>query len=104
MKRGARICGLTRPLYSKKSDPAIIGRWTVRRSDCLIAFLAAVRGATSGFRWKARSHYVYEPGQQQTSIAAGIMLAQFTKYLRNLPVDPDIQLDLVTSEITVSPS
>ncbi|MCK4602277.1 MAG: ThiF family adenylyltransferase [Phycisphaerae bacterium] len=38
------------------------------------------------------------------NIAAGIMLAQFTKHLRNLPVDPDIQLNLLTSEITVSPS
>ncbi len=32
------------------------------------------------------------------NIAAGMMLAQFTKHLRNLPVDPDIQLNLLTSE------
>ncbi len=37
------------------------------------------------------------------NIAAGLMVAQFAKYLRNLPVDPDIQLNLLTSEITVSP-
>jgi len=37
------------------------------------------------------------------NIATGFMLAQFTKHLRNLPVDPDIQLNLLTSEITVSP-
>jgi len=39
------------------------------------------------------------------NIAAGFMLAQFTKHLRNLsvPVDADIQLNLLTSEITVSP-
>ena len=36
------------------------------------------------------------------NIAAGFMLAQFTKHLRNLPVDADIQLNLLTSEITVS--
>ncbi len=36
------------------------------------------------------------------NIAAGMMLAQFTKHLRNLPVDSDIQLNLLTSEITVS--
>ncbi len=36
------------------------------------------------------------------NIAAGMMLAQFAKYLGNLPVDPDIQLNLLTSEITVS--
>jgi proteasome lid subunit RPN8/RPN11 len=37
------------------------------------------------------------------NIAAGFMLAQFTKHLRNFPVDADIQLNLLTSEITVSP-
>ena len=38
------------------------------------------------------------------NIAAGTMLAQFTKYLRNLPIDPDIQLNLLTSEMSVSPA
>ena len=38
------------------------------------------------------------------NIAAGLMLTQFAKHLRNLPVDPDIQLNLLTSEITVSPA
>ena len=37
------------------------------------------------------------------NIAAGFMLAQFTKHLRNFPVDANIQLNLLTSEITVSP-
>jgi hypothetical protein len=35
------------------------------------------------------------------NIAAGLMLAQFTKYLRQLPVDADIQFNLLASEITV---
>ncbi len=35
------------------------------------------------------------------NIAAGLMLAQFTKYLRQLPVDPDIQLNLLASELSV---
>ncbi len=35
------------------------------------------------------------------NIAAGFMLAQFTKYLRLLPVDPDIQVNLLASEISV---
>ena len=35
------------------------------------------------------------------NIAAGIMLAQFTKYLRQLPIEPDIQLNLLASEIHV---
>jgi len=35
------------------------------------------------------------------NIAAGFMLAQFTKYLRLLPVDPDIQINILASEINV---
>ena len=35
------------------------------------------------------------------NIAAGFMLAQFTKYLRLLPVDPDIQVNLLALEINV---
>jgi len=35
------------------------------------------------------------------NIAAGFMLAQFTKYLRLLPVEPDIQVNLLASEINV---
>jgi hypothetical protein len=35
------------------------------------------------------------------NIAAGIMIAQFTRYLRNLPVDCDIQLNLLASELHV---
>jgi sulfur carrier protein ThiS adenylyltransferase len=36
------------------------------------------------------------------NIAAGLMLGQFTKYLRQLPVDADIQLNLLASELSVS--
>ncbi|MBW8017921.1 MAG: ThiF family adenylyltransferase [Planctomycetes bacterium] len=36
------------------------------------------------------------------NIAAGFMLAQFTKYLRLMPVDPDIQINLLASEINVT--
>jgi len=36
------------------------------------------------------------------NIAAGLMIAQFTKYLRQLPIDCDIQLNLLASELTVS--
>jgi sulfur carrier protein ThiS adenylyltransferase len=35
------------------------------------------------------------------NIAAGLMLGQFTKYLRQLPIDPDIQLNLLASELSV---
>jgi len=35
------------------------------------------------------------------NIAAGLMLAQFTKYLRQLPIEPDIQLNLLASELSI---
>ena len=35
------------------------------------------------------------------NIAAGFMLAQFTKYLRLIPVDSDLQVNLLASEISV---
>jgi sulfur carrier protein ThiS adenylyltransferase len=36
------------------------------------------------------------------SIAAGLMVGQFTRWLRRLPVDPDLTLNLLSSELTVS--
>lgn len=36
------------------------------------------------------------------NIAAGLMVAQFAKYLRQLPVDCDIQLNLLASELSVA--
>jgi len=36
------------------------------------------------------------------NIAAGLMIAQFAKWLRNLPADPDIQFNLLTSELSVA--
>ncbi len=36
------------------------------------------------------------------NIAAGLMIAQFTKHLRQLPVDCDIQLNLLASELSIA--
>ncbi len=36
------------------------------------------------------------------NIAAGLMVAQFTKYLRRLPIEPDLQLNLLASELNVA--
>ena len=36
------------------------------------------------------------------NIAAGMMIAQFAKHLRRLPVDADIQLNLLTGELTAA--
>jgi hypothetical protein len=35
------------------------------------------------------------------NIAAGLMISQFTKYLRQLPIDADIQFNLLSSELSV---
>jgi molybdopterin-synthase adenylyltransferase len=36
------------------------------------------------------------------SIAAGLMLGQFTKWLRGLPLERDLLLNLLSAELTVS--
>ena len=36
------------------------------------------------------------------NIAAGFMIAQFTKWLRRLPVEPDVQFNLLAMECTVA--
>jgi sulfur carrier protein ThiS adenylyltransferase len=35
------------------------------------------------------------------SIAAGLMIHQFTRWLRGLPVDADVMLNLLASELSV---
>jgi sulfur carrier protein ThiS adenylyltransferase len=37
------------------------------------------------------------------NVAAGLMLAQFAKWLRRLPVDPDVNLNLLAGELTCLP-
>ena len=37
-----------------------------------------------------------------SNIAAGMMLSQFTKYLRRLPVEQDLTLNLLSAELTVT--
>lgn len=36
------------------------------------------------------------------NVAAGLMIAQFTQCLRQLPVEPDIQLNLLASELNTA--
>lgn len=36
------------------------------------------------------------------NIAAGLMVAQFTKYLRHLPTEPDLQLNLLAAELNLA--
>ncbi len=35
------------------------------------------------------------------NIAAGLMLAQFTKWLRRMPIEPDVQVNLLAAEMSV---
>lgn len=37
------------------------------------------------------------------NIAAGLMVAQFAKFLRNLPIEADLQLNLLSGELAVAP-
>jgi molybdopterin-synthase adenylyltransferase len=37
-----------------------------------------------------------------SNIAAGLMLEQFTRFLRGLPVDPDLQFNLLSSELAAT--
>ena len=37
------------------------------------------------------------------NVAAGLMLAQFTRHLRNLPIDADVQLNLLSMELDITP-
>jgi len=36
------------------------------------------------------------------NIAAGLAIGQFTKYLRSLPIDQDVSINILTSELTVA--
>jgi len=38
------------------------------------------------------------------NVAAGLMLAQFAKWLRRLPIDPDVSLNLLTGELACAPN
>ena len=64
---------------------------------------------------QGRGHYpstLFQQAQAQTgactsrgviytaAIAAGLMLHQFARWLRGLPVDPDLSLNLLASELT----
>ena len=64
----------------------------------------------------SRQHYastLFDPGQAYAgactakstiycaNMAAGLMVAQFTKFLRRLPIDADIQFNLLTCELSI---
>jgi sulfur carrier protein ThiS adenylyltransferase len=81
-----------------------------RMSGEVIRVLTAADG-------KSREHYpttLFAAGEAQegrctarssiftANIAAGLMIEQFSRWLRRIPVDPDLQLNLLSSELTVT--
>ncbi len=65
----------------------------------------------------SRAHYpttLFGPGEAQSgsctakstiycaNVAAGLMVSQFTRWLRRLPVDADVSLNLLSSELVVA--
>jgi sulfur carrier protein ThiS adenylyltransferase len=38
------------------------------------------------------------------NVAAGLMLAQFPKWMRRFPVDPDVSINLLAGEMVCGPS
>ena len=82
------------------------GRMSAEVLRVLVACDAASREHYPGTLFATEEAYVGSCTAKTTiycaNIAAALMIAQFTKYLRNLPVEADIQFNLLTAELTVS--
>ena len=48
--------------------------------------------------------FINNDGGGFASLAAGLMTGQFTRWLRGLPTDYDLSLNLLASELTVAES
>ena len=82
------------------------GRMTAEVLRVLVACDAASREHYPSTLFAAEEAYTGSCTAKTTiycaNIAAGMMLAQFTKYLRNLPLEADVQLNLLTAELTAT--
>ncbi|HUU22081.1 MAG TPA: ThiF family adenylyltransferase [Phycisphaerae bacterium] len=91
-----------------KTDFLADGRMTAEVLRVLVAHDAPSRKHYPTTLFAAEEAYVGACTAKTTiycaNIAAGLMLAQFTKWLRRLPVEPDITLNLLTSEIALLPA
>ena len=81
-----------------------------RMSAEVVRVLAVASPATDGYYattlFQAEQAYAGSCTAKATiytaSIAAGLMVGQFTRWLRQMPVDADLTLNLLASELTVS--
>ena len=84
------------------------GRMSAEVLRVLVASDAASRQHYPGTLFAAEEAYTGSCTAKTTiycaNIAAGLMVAQFTKYLRNMPVEADVQFNLLSSELTVASS
>ena len=82
------------------------GRMSAETLRVLTAFDSESRHHYPSTLFSAEEAYVGPCTAKTTiycaNIAAGLMIAQFTKYLRQLPVDADIQLNLLALELNVT--
>ena len=88
------------------SEFFVDGRMSAEALRVLTACDSATRMYYPMTLFKAEEAYVGDCTAKTTiycaNVAAGLMVAQFTKWLRRMPSDADIQLNLLTSELTVS--
>jgi len=89
-----------------KSRIFIDGRMAAESLRVLAAFDSKSRRYYPGTLFSTEEAYAGPCTAKTTiycaNIAAGLMIIQFTKYLRQLPVDCDIQLNLLASELSVT--
>jgi sulfur carrier protein ThiS adenylyltransferase len=84
------------------------GRMSAEVLRILVAYDAASRKHYPTTLFAAEEAYAGSCTAKTTiycaNIAAGLMLAQFAKWLRRLPIDPDVSLNLLASELTSLPT
>jgi len=92
---------------SNKMDFFADGRMAAEVLRVLVASDAASRKHYPTTLFAAEEAYAGSCTAKTTiycaNVAAGLMLAQFTKWLRRLPVDPDLSLNLLACEMSCSP-
>jgi len=91
-----------------KADFFTDGRMSAEVLRILVAYDAASRKHYPTTLFAAEEAYAGSCTAKTTiycaNIAAGLMLAQFAKWLRRLPIDPDVSLNLLASELTSLPT
>lgn len=91
---------------SQYSDEDTFGRMSAEVLQVIIVTDDASREHYPSTLFTSREAYQGSCTAKSTiycaNVAAGVMLVQFTKYLRRLPIDADIQMNLLSMELTVN--